>query len=137
MNKKTLVILAAGMGSRYGGLKQMDTMTPEGETIMDFSIYDAIQAGFNKVVFIIRESFKEEFTKVFKPKWESKIELDFVCQELGNEVPSDMDISHRVKPWGTAHAILMCKEVVQENFVVINADDFYSRGAYETIANHL
>ncbi|MDA8596394.1 sugar phosphate nucleotidyltransferase [Flavobacteriaceae bacterium] len=137
MNKRTLVILAAGMGSRYGGLKQMDTMTPEGETIMDFSIYDAIQAGFNKVVFIIRESFKKEFKEVFESKWQGRIELEFVFQELENGVPSGTMNPERVKPWGTAHAILMCKDIVNENFVVINADDFYSRGAFVTIANHL
>jgi len=137
MNKRTLVILAAGMGSRYGGLKQMDTMTPEGETIMDFSIYDAIQAGFNKVVFIIRDSFKKEFKEVFESKWQDKIELEFVFQELENEVPSGAMNPERVKPWGTAHAILMCKDVIDENFVVINADDFYSRGAFITIADHL
>jgi UTP-glucose-1-phosphate uridylyltransferase len=136
MSKKTLVILAAGMGSRYGGLKQMDTMTSEGDTIIDFSIYDAIEAGFNKVVFIIRESFKESFQEIFDKKLEGKIEVHYVCQEL-DKVPNGFSNPDRVKPWGTAHAILMAKDCVQENFVVINADDFYSRGAYQTISDQL
>jgi UTP-glucose-1-phosphate uridylyltransferase len=134
--KKTLVILAAGMGSRYGGLKQMDKMTKEGDTIMDFSIYDAIQSGFSKVVFVIRESFKQEFVELFDAKLKGKIEVAYVCQEL-DRVPAGFFNPERVKPWGTAHAILCSKEAVQDNFVVINADDFYSRGAFETISKHM
>ncbi|MGB0838108.1 MAG: nucleotidyltransferase family protein [Flavobacteriaceae bacterium] len=136
MKKQTLVILAAGMGSRYGGLKQMDKMTPQGDTIMDFSIFDAIESGFNKVVFIIRESFEQEFKAIFDEKLKGKIEVAYVCQEI-SKTPEGFSNPERVKPWGTAHAILMAKDVVKENFVVINADDFYSRGAFKTIAGKL
>lgn len=135
-NKLTLVILAAGMGSRYGGLKQMDTFTPEGDTIIDFSLFDAIQAGFEKVVFIIRKSFENEFKKIFNKKLEGKVEVAYVFQELEN-VPENYINSERVKPWGTGHALLMAKEVVKENFAIINADDFYSRKAFQVIAEQL
>jgi dTDP-glucose pyrophosphorylase len=135
-NKLTLVILAAGMGSRYGGLKQMDTFTLEGDTIIDFSLFDAIQAGFEKVVFIIRKSFENEFKKIFNKKLEGKVEVAYVFQELEN-VPENYINSERVKPWGTGHALLMAKEVVKENFAIINADDFYSRKAFQVIAEQL
>ncbi|MGY0407022.1 MAG: nucleotidyltransferase family protein [Polaribacter sp.] len=136
MNKPTLVILAAGMGSRYGGLKQMDAFTPEGDTIIDFSLYDAIQAGFGKVVFIIRKSFEKEFKTIFNPKLKKKVEVTYVYQELEN-VPEKYSNPKRVKPWGTGHALLMAKNVVKENFAVINADDFYSKEAFQTMANEL
>lgn len=136
MSKPTLVILAAGMGSRYGGLKQMDTFTPEGDTIIDFSLYDAIQAGFGKVVFIIRKSFEAEFKSIFNKKLAGKVEVAYVFQELDN-VPKKFINSERKKPWGTGHALLMTKDVVKENFAIINADDFYSRQAFDVIAKQL
>ena len=136
MSKPTLVILAAGMGSRYGGLKQMDAFTPEGDTIIDFSLYDALQAGFGKFVFIIRKSFEEDFKAIFNKKLADKAEVVYVFQELEN-VPDKYKNSERVKPWGTGHALLMAKGVVQENFAIINADDFYSREAFVVMAKAL
>lgn len=136
-NKKpALVILAAGMGSRYGGLKQMDTFTAEGDTILDFSIYDAIQAGFGKIIFIIRKKFEEKFKAVFEKKLKGSIEYDFVFQETEN-VPEKFINPERTKPWGTGHALLMAKEVIEENFAVINADDFYGKEAFELMAKNL
>ena len=134
--KPTLVILAAGMGSRYGGLKQIDSFTPQGDTIIDFSLYDAVQAGFGKVVFIIRKSFEKEFKAVFNKKLAGKVAIEYVFQELEN-VPEKYLNPKRVKPWGTGHALLMTKDIVQENFAIINADDFYSRQAFEVIAEQL
>jgi choline kinase len=134
--KPTLVILAAGMGSRYGGLKQMDSFTPEGDTIIDFSLYDALQAGFGKVVFIIRKSFEKEFKAVFNKKLAGKVELAYVFQELEN-IPHKFLNPERVKPWGTGHALLMTKDIVKENFAIINADDFYSRQAFDVMAAQL
>ena len=136
MNKPTLVILAAGMGSRYGGLKQMDTFTPEGDTIIDFSLYDAIQAGFGKVVFIIRKSFEKEFKTIFNKKLAGKVEVEYVFQELEN-IPEKYVNPERVKPWGTGHALLMTKDVVKENFAIINGDDFYGKEAFEVMAKAL
>lgn len=135
-NKPTLVILAAGIGSRYGGLKQLDTFTPQGDTILDFSIYDALQAGFGKFVFIIRKSIEDEFRKVFDQKLKGKAEVDYVFQEVEN-VPFAYQNIGREKPWGTAHALQMAKEAVNENFAVINADDFYGKEAFEVMANTL
>ncbi|PQJ81256.1 nucleotidyltransferase family protein [Polaribacter glomeratus] len=135
-NKPTLVILAAGMGSRYGGLKQMDTFTPEGDTIIDFSLYDAVQAGFGKVVFIIRKSFEKEFKTIFNKKLSGKVAVEYVYQEL-EIVPEKYINLERVKPWGTGHALLMTKGIVKENFAIINADDFYSRQAFDAIAEQL
>lgn len=127
----TLVILAAGMASRYGSMKQTQAFGPSGETIMDYSIYDAIRAGFKKVVFIIREDFAENFKSTFEPKMKGKIATDYVYQKLTShlgdiEVPAD-----RTKPWGTAHAVLCCKDTVKEPFVVINADDFYGQDSFK------
>lgn len=137
MEKFTLVVLAAGMGSRYGGLKQMDTMSKEGDTIIDFSLYDAIEAGFNKVVFVVRNEFIEQFKAQFDHKLAGKIEVEYVCQEL-DKVPSGYPIHpERKKPWGTGHAVLVAKEVINENFIVINGDDFYSREAFESIIAEL
>lgn len=137
MNTYTLVVLAAGMGSRYGGLKQMDTMSDEGDTIIDFSLYDAIEAGFKKVVFIVREEFIDQFKDKFDAKLKGKIEVAYVCQEL-DKVPSGYPIDpERKKPWGTGHALLVTKGVVKDNFVVINGDDFYSREAFQTIIGEL
>ncbi len=135
--KPTLLILAAGMGSRYGGLKQMDKIGPSGETIIDYSIYDAIEAGFGKIVFVIRESFMDDFKAIFNPKLEGKIAVEYVTQEI-TKVPKDIAVNpDREKPWGTGHAILMAKDVIKEPFAVINADDFYGREAFVTIAEFL
>jgi len=133
----SLVILAAGMGSRYGGLKQVDAFGPNGETIIDYSIYDAINAGFKKIVFIIREHFSENFEKVFKEKLAGKVEIEFVFQELdkvpeGSKYPVD-----RTKPWGTAHAVIVAKEVVKEPFAIINADDYYGASSYKLLYDFL
>tara|TARA_R110001583_G_scaffold47473_2_gene148680 strand:+ start:3302 stop:4204 length:903 start_codon:yes stop_codon:yes gene_type:complete len=136
MNKPTLVILAAGVGSRYGGLKQLDTFSEQGDTILDFSIYDAIQAGFGKVVFIIRKSIEEDFKAFFNPKLEGKIDVEYVFQEI-DSIPKKYKVNNREKPWGTGHALLMAKNAVSENFAVINADDFYGRAAFEGIAEAL
>lgn len=127
----TLLILAAGMASRYGSMKQIQSFGPGGETIMDYSIYDAIRAGFKKVVFIIRKDFAEDFKAIVEPRLKGRIEIDYVYQDLksfteGYEVAPD-----RAKPWGTAHAVLCAKDVVKEPFAVINADDFYGRDAFE------
>lgn len=127
----TLLILAAGMASRYGSMKQIEGFGPSGETIMDYSIYDAIRAGFGKVVFIIRKDFADNFKAIFEPKLKGRIEVDYVYQQLdsltnGYEIPAS-----RTKPWGTAHAILCAKDVIKEPFAVINADDFYGRDAFE------
>lgn len=136
MEKPTLVILAAGMGSRYGGLKQMDAFTPEGDTIIDFSIYDALQAGFGKFVFIIRKRFEKEFKKSIESKLKGKAEVVYVYQELEN-VPEKYINPERTKPWGTGHALLMAKDAVKENFAIINADDFYGKEAFEVMAKSL
>jgi NDP-sugar pyrophosphorylase family protein len=130
MSKPTLVILAAGVGSRYGGLKQLDTFSEQGDTILDFSIYDAIRAGFGKVVFIIRKNIEADFKAFFDKKLEGKIEVEYVFQELEN-IPEKYRDNNREKPWGTAHALLMAKDVVKENFAVINADDFYGAEAFK------
>ena len=136
MSKPTLVILAAGMGSRYGGLKQIDSFTPEGDTIIDFSLYDALQAGFGKFVFIIRKSFEKEFKDIFNKKLEGKAEIAYVFQELEN-VPEKYINPERTKPWGTGHALLMTKTAVKENFAIINGDDFYGKEAFEVMAKSL
>lgn len=135
--KPTLLILAAGMGSRYGKLKQMDSFGPNGETIIEYSIYDAIAAGFGKLVFIVRDSFKTEFETYFRSKLDGKIDMEFVSQEL-NIVPDGMSyIEERQKPWGTAHAIWVAKNVINEPFGVINADDYYGVEAYSQLASFL
>jgi len=128
--KPTLVILAAGMASRYGSMKQIESFGPGGETIMDYSIYDALKAGFGKVVFIIREEFAENFKAIFEPKLHGRIATDYVYQHL-NSFTGDRTIpANRSKPWGTAHAVLCCKGKVNEPFAVINADDYYGRDAF-------
>ena len=138
MVKPTLLVLAAGMGSRYGSLKQMDGVGPNNEAIIDYSIYDAIRAGFGKVVFVIRHAFEKEFREVFsKERFGGKIEVEFVFQEL-DYLPEGCSVPEgRVKPWGTNHAVLMAKDVVKEPFAVINADDFYGAEAYQTIGDYL
>ena len=135
--KPTLFVLAAGMGSRYGGLKQLDSLGPNGETIMDYSIYDALQAGFGKVVFVIRKDFEQDFRDKVLSKYEGHVPVEVVFQSTdklpeGYTCPAD-----RTKPWGTNHAVLMGKDVIKEPFAVINADDFYGRNAFEVIAKEL
>jgi choline kinase len=127
----TLLILAAGMASRYGSMKQIQSFGPGGETIMDYSIYDAIRAGFKKVVFIIRKDFAKDFQDIFEERLKGKVEIDYVYQDL-NAFVGDFPVpADRSKPWGTAHAVLCAKDVVKEPFAVINADDFYGRDAFE------
>ncbi|MCC8020128.1 MAG: nucleotidyltransferase [Rikenellaceae bacterium] len=138
MAKPTLLVLAAGMGSRYGSLKQMDGVGPCGEAIIDYSVYDAIRAGFGKVVFVIRHSFEKDFREVFSPgRFGGRIEVDFVFQELdylpeGYAVPEG-----RVKPWGTNHAVMMGEPAIDGPFAVINADDFYGRSSYQAVGDYL
>lgn len=137
MTKPSLVVLAAGMGSRYGGLKQLDQFGPHGETIIDYSLYDAIQAGFSKVVFIIRDFFAPEFKATFGPKLAGRIKVEYVMQEL-DKIPAGIAIHpERQKPWGTGHAVMMAAEAVDEPFAVINADDYYGQDAYSIMADFL
>ena len=142
--KPTLVVLAAGMGSRYGGLKQMDGLGPNNETIIDYSIYDAVRAGFGKVVYIVREYFKEQFQDTVKKKYSSvrcidgsPLEFQFVTQELDKSPAGYVVNPERVKPWGTAHALLMAAEAVGEPFAVINGDDYYGRDSFQILADWL
>ncbi len=135
--KPTLFLLAAGMGSRYGGLKQLDKLGPNGETIMDYSIYDAINAGFGKLVFVIRKDFEQDFRDIVLKKYESKIPCELVFQALdalpeGFTCPAD-----RQKPWGTNHAVMMGKDVIKEPFAVLNCDDFYDRDAFQVMGKFL
>src|SRR6056297_1828220 len=135
--KPTLLILAAGMGSRFGGLKQVEPVGPNGEAIIDYSIYDAIRAGFGKVVFVIRENFADAFREKFGSKLEGKIDVDYVFQELDN-LPEGFSVPEgREKPWGTAHAILVTKDVIKEPFCALNADYFYGYTAYKVMADFL
>ena len=135
--KPTLYVLAAGMGSRYGGLKQLDSLGPHGETIMDYSIYDAIQAGFGKIVFVIRKDFEQDFREKILSKYEGHIPVEVVFQSV-DKLPSGFKCPEdRTKPWGPAHAVLMAKDVIKEPFAVINADDFYGRNSFEVIADFL
>jgi len=127
----TLLILAAGMASRYGSMKQIQGFGPSGETIMDYSIYDAIRAGFKKVVFIIRKDFADDFRNIFEPKLKGRIEIDYVFQDLHDFTGGFAVPAERTKPWGTAHAVLCAKNAIREPFAVINADDFYGRDAFE------
>lgn len=135
--KPTLFVLAAGMGSRYGGLKQLDGLGPNGETIMDYSIYDAIRGGFGKVVFVIRKDFEDDFKQIILKKYENHIPTELVFQDI-NDLPGGFTApAERVKPWGTNHAVLMGKSVINEPFAVINADDFYGRNSFEVLAKEL
>jgi len=135
--KPTLFLLAAGMGSRYGGLKQLDGLGPNGETIMDYSIYDAIQAGFGKVVWVIRKDFEEQFRKQILSKYEDKIACELCFQSL-DALPEGFSVPEgRVKPWGTNHAVLMAKDIIKEPFCVINCDDFYNRDSFRVIGKYL
>ena len=136
--KPTLLVLAAGMGSRYGSLKQMDGVGPHNEAIIDYSVYDAIRAGFGKVVFVIRHTFEKEFREVFSAaRFGGRIEVEFVFQEL-DSLPAGLTLPEgRVKPWGTNHAVMMASGVVREPFAVINADDFYGAEAFRTMGDYL
>ena len=136
MSDITLLIMAAGMGSRYGGLKQLDSVGPNQETIIDYSVYDAIRAGFNKVVFVIRKEFHNEFRSLITDKYLGKIKVEFAFQELEN-LPADFSCpEERKKPWGTGHAILSAKDIIQEPFVAINGDDFYGLESFKVVADY-
>jgi NDP-sugar pyrophosphorylase family protein len=133
--KIALLVLAAGMGSRYGGIKQIDGFGPHGETIMDYSLFDAVRAGFTKIVFIVREEILEIVKEKFLPKLQGKVEVEFVIQSLDKIIPDQYRNSERTKPWGTAHAMLCAEPVIQEPFVAINADDFYGKKAFQSVAD--
>ena len=135
--KPTLLLLAAGMGSRYGGLKQLDGLGPNGETIMDYSIYDAIQAGFGKIVWVIRKDFEQDFREKILSKYEGHIPCEIVFQSL-DKIPEGYSVPEgRTKPWGTNHAVMMAKDVIKEPFCVINCDDFYNRDCFKVIGKFL
>ena len=137
MNKPTLLILAAGMGSRYGGQKQTDAFGPSGETITDYSIYDALNAGFEKIVFVIAPRMEQEFNDSYINKFPSDLDIHYVIQDVKN-VPAGFTVpDERKKPWGTAHAVMMAKDVIKEPFAVINADDFYGRESYRVMHDFL
>ena len=136
MKNITLLVMAAGMGSRYGGLKQLDAVGPGGETIIDYSVYDAIRAGFNKVVFIIRKDFEQEFTSQITNKYAGKIQVEFAFQDL-HDLPDGFTCPEgREKPWGTGHAILTAADLIHEPFVAINGDDFYGLESFEVVAKY-
>ena len=136
MNDLTLLIMAAGMGSRYGGLKQLDSVGPNGETIIDYSVYDAIRAGFNKVVFVIRKEFYKEFRSLITDKYSGEIQVEFAFQELENLPNGFFCPAGREKPWGTGHAILITRDLIQEPFVAINGDDFYGLESFKVVAEY-
>ena len=133
----TLLVLAAGMGSRFGGLKQVDSFGPSGETIMDYSIYDALKAGFNKVVFVIRKDFAKDFKSSVTSKYGGKIEIDFAYQELDDLPGGFSTFDERKKPWGTGHAVWCARNMVNDAFAVINADDFYGADSFKVMYNYL
>lgn len=133
--KLALLVLAAGMGSRYGGIKQIDGFGPNGETIMDYSLFDAIQAGFTKVIFVVREEIADTVKEKFLPKLKGKVEVEFVIQSLDKFVGSQYQNPARTKPWGTGHAMLCARDVIHEPFVAINADDFYGKESFAAIAD--
>ena len=136
MKDITLLIMAAGMGSRYGGLKQLDPVGPSGETIIDYSVYDAIRSGFNKIVFIIRKDFEKEFRSQIIDKYQDRIKVEFAFQDL-NDLPQGFTCPEgRIKPWGTGHAILTASELIQEPFVAINGDDFYGYESFKIVADY-
>lgn len=135
--KPTLLILAAGLGSRYGGVKQMDTIGPSGESIIDYSIYDAIRAGFQKVVFVLNAKIIDDFKSIYEPRLKNRIVAEYILQEL-NDIPASLSYNeNRIKPWGTGHAVLVAKKYINEPFAVINADDFYGAEAFKIISQFL
>ena len=136
MTDISLLVMAAGMGSRYGGLKQLDAVGPSGETIIDYSVYDAIQAGFNKVVFIIRKDFEDEFKSQITDKYSGKIQVEFAFQDLYGLPDGFTCPEGRNKPWGTGHAILAAADLIHEPFVAINGDDFYGRESFKVVADY-
>ena len=135
--KPTLFILAAGLGSRYGGLKQLDGLGPNGETIMDYSVFDAMRAGFGKVVFVIRKDFEEDFRNVVLSKYADHVPCEVCFQGIDNLPEGFTRNPERTKPWGTNHAVLMAKDIIKEPFMVINADDFYGKESFEVMAKFL
>jgi len=135
--KPTLLVLAAGMGSRYGGLKQLDRFGPSGETIMDYSVYDALRAGFGKVVFVIRREFESEFRAAVGDKYASRVPVEYVFQQLDDLPPGFAAPSGRTKPWGTTHAIWSARRAIAEPFVSINADDYYGKTSFKAVAEYL
>ena len=135
--KPSLLILAAGMGSRYGGLKQADEVGPDGETIIDYSIYDAIKAGFGKVVLVVRQNILEEMKSIFDNRWGDKVKIEYAIQEVNVPLTGLDNLPEREKPWGTAHAVIVAKNYIQEPFAVINADDFYGADAFKTLCQFL
>ena len=135
--KPTLFILAAGMGSRYGGLKQLDGLGPNGETIMDYSVYDAMRAGFGKVVFVIRKDFEDDFRRVVLSKYKNQIPCEVCFQSIDSLPEGYTRNPERTKPWGTNHAVLMAKDIIKEPFAVINADDFYGKESFQVLADYL
>ena len=135
--KPTLFLLAAGMGSRYGGLKQLDTLGPQGQSIMDYSIYDAIQAGFGKIVWVIRKDFEEQFRTQILAKYEGHVPCELCFQSL-DALPEGFTVPEgRQKPWGTNHAVLMGKDIIKEPFAVLNCDDFYDRDAFSVLTGFI
>jgi UTP-glucose-1-phosphate uridylyltransferase len=136
-SKTTLLILAAGMGSRFGGIKQIEPVGPNGEIILDYSIYDAIRAGFTKIVFVIRKSIEDSFRQKINPKAAGKIAIDFAYQELDSGLGGHTIPAGREKPWGTGHAVLVARDRIAEPFAAINADDFYGQSAFEMMNKHL
>jgi len=135
--KPTLLVLAAGMGSRYGGLKQLDEVGPNGETIIDYSVYDAIRAGFGKVVFVIRQNIEEPFKEKVSNKFIGKIDIQFAFQEMNAKIEGIDEMPERQKPWGTGHAVLVARDLINEPFAVVNADDYYGIDAFQKMADYL
>lgn len=134
--KLALLVLAAGIGSRYGGIKQIDGFGPNGETIMDYSLFDAVRSGFTKIVFIVRDEILQTVKEKFLPRLQGKVEVAFVVQSLDKLIPPSYRHTARTKPWGTGHALLCAKDVIDEPFVAINADDFYGKDAFASVAQH-
>ncbi len=136
-NDISLLVLAAGMGSRYGGLKQLDPLGPSGETILEYSIYDAIQAGFTKVVFVVRDFFEDEFREKVGSKFSDRVQVEYVCQDVNPEIEGITGLPTREKPWGTSHAVLVSQDLIDEPFAVINADDYYGQACFHMLSDFL